>query len=189
MEYGTTMTRKLGALALAGALAVTAAACDDDGTALEPETALLSVAPAGGETDVALDASVMVRFDHAMHDHAMDYAAVHEGDVAGPMVGGTWTMEEQGTVMRFTPDQPWKAGTDYTIHLGGGMQDAGGHMVDLGGHGTMMGGQWATGTMMTGGMGGGMGGMTGGQHEHMGEGWQHPVNGSYGMVFTFTTAG
>ena len=33
---------------------------------------------------------------------------------------------------------------------------------------------------------GGMGGMGGGFS--MGEGWMHPTNGSYGMVFIFTTA-
>jgi hypothetical protein len=38
-------------------------------------------------------------------------------------------------------------------------------------------------------MSGGMhGGMNGGQHDHMGSGWNHPENGSYGMIFTFTTA-
>jgi hypothetical protein len=51
-------------------------------------------------------------------------------------------------------------------------------------HGDMMGGQWATQSMMTGGMGMGSGSMG----SHMGTGWQHPDNGSYGMVFTFTTA-
>ena len=52
-------------------------------------------------------------------------------------------------------------------------------------HGAGMGGQWATESMMTGGTqhGGGMG-PGGGM---MGQGWQHPSNGSYGMLFSFTT--
>ena len=64
--------------------------------------------------------------------------------------------------------------------------DGSGHMVDLERRAIGMGGQWATGTMMTAGMGAGM--MGGGQSTMMGSGWQHPSNGSYGMVFTFKTA-
>jgi hypothetical protein len=33
------------------------------------------------------------------------------------------------------------------------------------------------------------GGMMGGGHDHMNDGWYHSGNGSYGMVFTFTTGG
>jgi hypothetical protein len=84
--------------------------------------------------------------------------------------------------MTFTPEQPLAPATDYTIHLGGGMMDAEGNPVDMGTHGEMMGGMWAGESMM---MGGGM--MGGGTHEHMGEGWENPENGSYGMIFTFTT--
>lgn len=168
-------------LALVGTVIVGAAACDDAATTLEPETRLLSVAPEGGASNVALDASLEVVFDGPMDGHAADYAAVHEGDVTGPTVPGAWMMEESGTVMRFVPDEGWRAGAGYTLHLGGGMVDADGHAVDFEGHGTAMGGMWADGSMMSGGM------MGGGQHPHMGADWQHE-NGSYGMVFGFTTA-
>ena len=171
-------------LALASTVAIGATACDVGTTTLPPETALLSVAPEGGSLNVALDAPVVVSFNGPMHDHAMDYAAVHEGDVTGPPVEGTWVMEEEGRVMRFTPRHGWNAGTEYTIHLGGGMADAEGHMVDFESHGSGMGGMWADGDMMSGGM---HGGMNGGQSDHMGSGWDHPENGSHGMVFTFTT--
>lgn len=177
-------TRTLGFIALIGAVGLTASACEDDTTAVEPETALLSVTPEGGAQDVdASSTTIGVTFDHAMHDHAADYMAVHEGDITGPEVMGSWMMEGNGTHMRFVPEAGLKEGTRYTIHLGGGLQDAEGHMVDLETHGTGMGGMWADGAMMTGGM------MGGHQHPHMGSGWQHPENGSYGMVFTFTTAG
>lgn len=180
------MSRRWGWIVVAGAVGLGVSACTAGTTGLEPETALLSVAPAGGSTDVAVDEAVVVRFDHPMHDHAVDVAAVHEGDVTGPLVSGTWTLEENGTVMRFMPDEPWQAGTTYTVHLGGGMEDAGGHLVDFESHGPGMGGMWANEGMMGGGMHGG--GMGGGDHPHMGEGWEH-ANGSYGMIFTFTTAG
>ena len=48
-------------------------------------------------------------------------------------------------------------------------------MVGLERNGMTMGGQWASGTMM--------GSNTG----MMGPGWQH-ANGTYGMIFTFTTS-
>lgn len=174
--------RSLGLLVALGSLVGGVTSCDDGATGVEFETALLSVAPAGGAAGVAVDEEVVVTFNHAMHDHAVDFAAVHEGDVAGPAVAGTWVLEESRKVMRFTPDQPWKRGTVYTIHLGGGMQDAQGHMVEFASHGMSMGGMWANGGMMGGGMMGDAG------HPHMGAGWKHPANGSYGMVFTFTTA-
>ena len=171
----------MGTLALMGAVALGIAACGDGSTAPQAEALLLSVSPEGGAAAVAVDAPVVVTFDHAMHEHTADHAAVHEGGVGGPVVAGSWMMEEGGTVLRFTPGQPWKPGTGYTVHLGGGMRDAEGHMVDFESHGMGMGGVWADAPMMG-------GGMMGGQHPHMGEGWQHR-NGSYGMVFSFTTAG
>lgn len=173
-------------LALAGTVAVGVAACEDATTSVQPETALLSVAPEGGASDVALDAPVVLTFGHAMHSQAGEYAAVHQGDVNGPTVSGSWMIEENGRVMRFTPDHDWQANTAYAIHLGGGMMDAEGDHVDLGTNGMHMGGEWATDSMMSGGM---PGGMSGGQHDHMGEGWDGPENGSHGMIFAFTTAG
>jgi hypothetical protein len=68
----------------------------------------------------------------------------------------------------------------YAIHLGGGMAGANGVAVDCT-SGLGLGGQWIMGGMMTGthgGMGWGM----------MGNGWRN-ANGSYGMMFSFTTAG
>lgn len=175
--------RTLGILALVGTVGLGATACENGAASVGPETALLSVTPEGGAQDVdATSTSIAVTFDHAMRDHAIDYMAVHEGDVTGPEVVGSWMMEENGTHMRFVPDAGLREGTRYTLHLGGGMEDVDGHMVDLETHGMSMGGMWATDSMMT-------GGMMGGSHSHMGEGWQVPGNGSYGMVFSFTTAG
>jgi len=101
------------------------------------------------------------------------YARLHEGDVTGPIVPGTWTWSGDRTVLTFVPAQPFKALTQYTVHLGGGMRADDGGYVDYGSCVEQHGGQWANGNMMGGGM--------------MGDGWQHP-NGSYGMVFSFTTA-
>lgn len=166
------------------------AACSDDTGPAGPggaETLLLSVEPRGGAVGVDPGAPITVTFDHPMHPAMSEYAALHEGDVTGPEVEGTWGWSEGGATLTFTPAAPLAPATAYTIHLGGGMHDANGHPVDLGAHGAHMGGDWATSGMMGGGMmGGGTGGVPG--SDHMGQGWRHPSNGSYGMVFSFTTA-
>jgi hypothetical protein len=64
--------------------------------------------------------------------------------------------------------------------MGGGITDANGRPAGYDTYGPMMGGQWIMGGMMTGTHAGMSWGM-------MGNGWRH-ANGSYGMVFTFTTA-
>jgi len=183
------MNRTARLLCLGLGPAILAGACSEG---LGPETmdaaTLLSVLPAPGTVGVDVGATAMVVFDHAIAPGMDAYVALHEGDVTGPEVSGTWMMSEDHTTMTYTPTQPLKAATVYVIHVGGGMMDEGGHLVNLERHGLGMGGQWATASMMTGGMGSGMTG--GGQDgHHMGDGWEHPSNGSYGMLFSFTTAG
>lgn len=134
---------------------------------------------------------VVVEFDHPLMPYMSEYAALHEGDVTGPEIPGSWTWAEDYTRLVFTPAQPLKPATLYTIHLGGAMTDSQGRRVDLEEHGFGMGGEWAWEEMfehMGSGMGHGMG--TGGtfDHPHMDHDWQGP-NGAYGMVFSFTTAG
>jgi hypothetical protein len=120
----------------------------------------------------------VVIFSHAMRSGMEQYAALHQDDVRGPVVAGTWMWSTDRTVLTFTPAQPLRAQTHYSLHLGGGMRDTDGGFVDYGPCVGQYGGQWATQGMMGGGMMGG---------NMMGEGWRHP-NGSYGMVFTFTTS-
>ncbi len=59
------------------------------------------------------------------------------------------------------------------------MRDASGRPIDYGPCLSQYGGQWATSGMMDGGMMG--------DGSMMGPGWR-AANGTYGMVFTFTTA-
>jgi len=96
--------------------------------------------------------------------------------------------------MTFTPKNRLKNHTRYFIHLGGGMEDHEGRLLDLERHGPMMGGEWFMAGMhqeglhgyrMGQGSMGGMGGM--GEGAEMGAGWMHPSNGTYGMLFAFTT--
>ncbi len=159
---------------------VLAAGCSDHGMAPAGEdTRLLSISPEGGSAGVDPNAPVQVRFSHPLMSGMEAYAVLHRGDVTGPEVGGTWSLREGGTVLLFSSERLLEQSATYTIHLGGGMMDRSGHPVDFHAHGSHMGGRWATSGMMGGGGHHGAG--------HMGGGWVH-TNGSYGMVFSFTTA-
>jgi len=102
------------------------------------------------------------------------------GDLSGAEVAMTCAWSADRTLLTCTPGSPLAVHTTYAIHLGGGMMSAGGTAVDYTTYGPGMGGQWIMGGMMTGTHGGMAWGM-------MGNGWQN-ANGSYGMVFSFTTA-
>jgi hypothetical protein len=168
-------------------LLATFVACSSDdiagpGDNPSAETVLVDVVPQGGSVDVDPGATVTVTFNHSMNHAMSEYADVHEGDLTGPEVDRAWAWSDNNTRLTFAPSQPFKPATTYAIHLGGGMVDADGDHVNFGQHGPGMGGQRATANMMG-------GGPMGGGPAHMGEGWEYPTNGSFGMVFTFTTAG
>ena len=172
-------------MAVLGLVAV--AACGEDGmVAPELDTALLAVFPQGGSTGVDPTGPIIIEFTHVMMEGMEEYADVHEGAMEGPLVEGAWSWSGDRTRLTFTPSQPLKSQTQYVIHVGGGMQDQHGQHINYEQHGSQMGGQWMTEQMYQGGQHGhGMGGGHGGG---MGAGWVHPTNGSYGMVFYFTTA-
>ncbi|MBI4544088.1 MAG: Ig-like domain-containing protein [Gemmatimonadetes bacterium] len=167
--------------ALAAALVIPLTACDEHPAEAAGAAEFAWVVPAGGSTNVDPNAPIVVEFTHAMMAGMEQYIAPHEGDVTGPVVPGSWTWNPARTRAIFTPSSPLRSGTRYAIHLGGGMKDASGNTMGFQQHGQHMGGQWATGSMMTG------GGMMGGNTSMMGAGWQH-ANGTYGMVFSFTTS-
>jgi Bacterial Ig-like domain len=141
--------------------------------------AFMAMSPVAGATAVATSTPVMLRFSAAMAEGMEQYVDLHVRDLSGPVVGMSCAWSEGRTVLTCTPSAPLAARTTYAVHLGGGMMSAGGLPVDYT-KGLAMGGQWIMGGMMSGthaGMGWGM----------MGSGWRN-ANGSYGMVFTFTTA-
>jgi Bacterial Ig-like domain len=144
-------------------------------------SAFMSVSPAAGATSVATGSPVMFRFSAAMAEGMEQYVDLHKGDLSGPVVPMACAWSAGQTVLTCTPAAPLAPHTTYAIHLGGGMMSAGGMPIDYTTYGLGIGGQWIMGGMMSGthgGMGWGM----------MGSGWRN-ANGSYGMVFTFTTAG
>jgi hypothetical protein len=151
-----------------------AGGCGDDPSSSGADPQLAVVSPPGGSIGVNVSTVITIGFTHPMLAGMEQYVAVHEGTATGPLVDGSWGWSQDRTRLTFTPAEPLKAKTQYTIHVGGGMRDRDHHAVGLGRYGHQMGGQWATGPGMP---GGGM----------MGGGWRHE-NGSYGMTFTFTTA-
>jgi len=80
------------------------------------------------------------------------------------------------------PQAPMKHATTYVVHLSPGLEDTAGHMINMA-PGTMMGGWTVSGSMMGGGS------MMNGQWGPgmMGAGWQ-AADGTFGMMFSFTTA-
>jgi len=165
---------------LVGGLALVSAACSDSPTTVTGQTTVLSVVPAPNAANVDQAQPVVIGFSHAMRMGMEQYAALHEGDVTGPVVPGTWNWSSDRTQLTFIPVAALKPETHYAIHLGGGMRDAAGNMLDYQYCASQLGGQWVTQSMMG-------GSMMGGGTNMMGTGWQG-ADGTYGMIFFFTTA-
>jgi hypothetical protein len=142
-------------------------------------TVLAAVVPTGNSVAVPTSTAIVMRFSHAMLAGMEKYMDLHEGDTSGPTVPMSCDWSPDRTVLTCSPATPLKAQTRYTIHMGDSMMDADDHPANMD-PGLMMGGQWLTGGMM--------GGMhAGSPMSMMGSGWLGS-NGSYGMVFSFTTA-
>lgn len=139
---------------------------------------LAAVSPVPGATAIAASTTITLTFSQPMMTGMEQYLDLHQGGVAGPTVpmGCAWSPDR--TTLTCTPTSALAAGTQYTIHVGGGMTDGQGDMMDMD-NWTTMGGQWADSGMM--------GGSHAGQPiSMMGAGWKHGMH--YGMLFTFTTA-
>jgi len=159
---------------------MTGSGMDGPGGGTAAGAAFMSVSPAGGATGMAVGSPMTFRFNGAMGIGMEQYVDLHMGDLSGAEVAMSCAWSADRTLLTCTPGSPLASRTTYALHLGGGMTSAGGMAVDYTTYGPGMGGQWIMGGMMTGthgGMGWGM----------MGSGWRN-ANGSYGMVFTFTTA-
>jgi len=164
--------------------AVVAGACGGGTNTMGPDpvagvVALMAVSPAAGATGVSVGSPITFRFSGAMGTGMEQYMDLHMGDLSGTAMPMTCAWSADRTLVTCTPASPLASGRMYAIHLGGGMTSASGATVDCT-TGLSMGGQWIMGGMMTGthgGMGWGM----------MSNGWRN-ANGSYGMVFSFTTA-
>ena len=142
-------------------------------------TALVAVSPDGGATGVSPGAAMTMRFSGPMAAGMEQYVDLHDGTVAGPVHPMSCTWSADKTTLTCVPGTPLQDHTTYTLHLGAGMMAAGGGTANID-PGTGMGGQWL--------MGGMMGGVHAGQPMSMMGGDWRGGNGSYGMIFPFTTS-
>ena len=143
------------------------------------DTKLVTVSPAGGSTGVSVTAPMSMTFSGPMQTGMEQYIDLHHGDATGPVVPMTCTWSADRERVTCMPTAPLNPHAGYTLHMGGGMMDADGHRVDMQRHQAQTGGQWL------------MPGMMGGMHagtpmSGMSGGWKG-ANGSYGMLFPFTT--
>ena len=106
--------------------------CQGEPTAPALTARVISVVPSGGAMGVDPNAPIVVTFSHPMRSGMGQYTALHEGDVTGPVVAGTWGWSADRIMLTFTPAQPLKSQTLYTVHLGGGMRASDGGFVDYG---------------------------------------------------------
>jgi hypothetical protein len=141
--------------------------------------AFLSVAPRGGATGVPVSSPLELDWGVAMVSGMEQYVDLHVGDLSGPVVPMSCAWAGDWTQLVCTPTSPLQPGTQYVIHVGGGMVDADGELIDMDEYGPAFGGQWIQGGMMGAGHAGTPWGMMAG-------GWQHG-DGAYGMAFTFST--
>ena len=169
------------------AAALAAAACGDGPTAPDVTARIVALVPTGGATGVDPAAPIVITFSHAMRSGTEQYVALHEGGLDGPVVPMTCTWSGDRSTLTCTPQARLSSATHDTLHLGGGMRDGTGGGLDYQQCIAQHDGQWATAAMMGHGPGLGMGGGMMGDSTMMGPGWRH-ANGSYGMMFTFTTA-
>lgn len=168
-------------VSVAGAIAILASLAAGCFMGVEPvgETTVLSVVPAGGATNVDPSRPIVVEFSHAMAMGMEQYAALHEGDVTGPVVRGAWSWSSDRLRLTFTPATPLKPAAQYAIHLGGDMRDASGARLNYDHCAGQHGGRWLGASMMGSSMMGGRSSMM--------RGWRH-ASGTLGMAFLFTTA-
>lgn len=168
----THMLRTLGTAAPL-ILAVAAASCSNPPS--PTKTAVASIAPVGGATNVSTSTTITVVFTEMMDVSAEAYMSLHEGSMSGAAVPMSSHWSDDGLTLTMAPVAPLSAGTKYYIHMGGGMTDIRGWPIDYGAC-PGLGGHSANPETMSHMMGG-----------EMGYGWKGS-DGNYGMIFTFTTA-
>lgn len=189
MLRGRTRAIRAGALAIVGY----AAGLTGCGTAASPAAPrspagaaeVVSISPANAATGVDPARPLVVTFTRSMMNGMESLVILHEGSVSGSAVSGTFAWSTDRTTLTFTPTMALKRGTMYTLHLAPSLVSADGKPIDLAAC-TRIGGQYATTTMMGAGVQQGMMGGAWGPGM-MGSGWR-AADGTYGMVFTFTTA-
>lgn len=173
-------------LAIVPFAALLLAACASSDTGVGPVAAdapsLASIQPASAATSISVAAPIVLKFSHAMMNGMEMLVVLHEGSVTGAAVACAATWSTDRTTLTLVPQAALKHATTYMVHMSPSLSDTAGHMINMT-PGAAMGGQMVSGSMMGGGS------MMNGQWGPgmMGAGWQ-AANGTFGMVFAFTTS-
>ena len=180
------MTRRplvLGLVAASFALGACASGTNPSTSPAVDAPLLLNIAPANQAAGVSPAGVITLTFNMAMMQGTEMLVVVHEGSVSGAQVSGSSVWSTDRSTMAFTPASALKARTTYVVHLSPSLLGANGKMINMAG-GMMTAGRSVTGNMM-----GSTGSMMNGQWGPgmSGAGWQ-AATGTYGMIFTFTTA-
>ena len=144
----------------------------------------LSVLPAASSTGVSATTPIVLTFNMSMMSGMEMLVVVHEGSVTGTQVTGTSSWSTDRRVLTIMPATALKAKTTYVVHLSPSLQGMNGKAIDLAQRATI-GGTLVSGSMMGAGTAGMMNGTWG--PGMMGAGWQS-TDGTFGMLFSFTTA-
>lgn len=175
-------------LAVFPLLALVLSACSKSDAGVSPADvaalapSLANIQPANATAGVAASAPIVLHFSKAMMSGMEMLVVLHEGTVTGPVVATTTMWSSDRTTLTMTPQSAMKRTTTYVVHMSPSLQDTAGHMINMT-PGTAMGGQAVSSGMM-----GGATSMMNGQWGPgmTGAGWQS-ANGTFGMMFTFTT--
>ena len=192
-EKVSTMRSTYTVTTLAVAATMVAAGCGSDTSAPDgstvPSTAVLSVVPEGGTTEVDPNGPFSFTFNGAMMPGMERYVDLHRGDVTGPVHPISCAWSHDRATLTCTPATPLDPATWYMLHLGGGVRGSNGTPVHMD-PGTC-GCAWVEPPRQRDGRGPGEGHMWGENHggepwPMMDFGWRHS-NGAYGMVIPFRT--
>lgn len=176
---------------LAAAIAILAlAACRQttdvlDSAAAADSPVVLNLTPPNAATGVDPSLPIVITFNHTMMPGIESLVILHEGAVSGPAVSGVATWSSDRRVLTFIPAAPLKSRTTYVLHLSPSLRSATGQRINLAACARLGGRTVTNGMLGVGPRGGMMNGAWG--PGMMGDGWR-AADGTFGMIFTFTTA-
>lgn len=183
MSRNTLALATLASILTLGACGMSSSSPTSPGSELATDSPIaLSVLPAAGTTGVDPARPITITFNMSMMSGMELLVVLHEGSAAGPQITGLSSWSADRRVLTFMPATTLKAKTAYLVHLSPSLQGTNGKSIDLA-QCAKIGGTYVTGnmmgsaSMMNGSWGSGM----------MGAGWK-ATDGTFGMLFTFTTA-
>ncbi|MGH7695170.1 MAG: Ig-like domain-containing protein [Gemmatimonadaceae bacterium] len=176
---------------LAAAIAMLAlAACNqatgilDAGSAADSPI-VLNLSPPNAAVGVDPRLPIIITFNHTMMPGMEALVVLHEASITGQPVAGAASWSPDRSVLTFTPTAPLRSRTTYVLHLSPSLRAATGQRINLAAC-ARLGGQTVTSGMLGMGQRGGM--MNGAWGSGMmGDGWR-AADGTFGMIFRFTTA-